>query len=31
MHTAEPLAPVPSNFEVELAIEKLKKSHITRY
>ena len=22
MHTAEPLAPVPSNFEVELAIEK---------
>jgi hypothetical protein len=29
MHTAEPLVPEPSAFEVELAIEKLK-SHITR-
>jgi hypothetical protein len=30
LHTAEPLAPEPSAFEAELAIEKLK-SHITRY
>ena len=30
-HTAEPLVPEPSVFEVELAIEKLKKSLITRY
>ena len=29
--TAEPLAPEPSNFEVQLAIEKLKTSQITRY
>jgi hypothetical protein len=25
IHTAEPLAPEPSNFEVEMAVEKLKK------
>ena len=31
IHTAEPLVPEPSAFEVELAIEKLKKSQITRY
>jgi len=31
IHTAEPLAPEPSNFEVEMAIEKLKTSQITRY
>ena len=30
IHTAEPLVPEPSTFEVELAIEKLK-NHITRY
>ena len=29
-HTAEPLVPEPSIFEVELAIEKLK-NHITKY
>jgi hypothetical protein len=27
IHTSEPLAPEPSAFEVELAIEKLKKNH----
>ena len=31
IHTAEPLVPEPSAFEVELAIEKLKKTQITRY
>jgi len=31
MHTAEQLLPEPRAFEVELAIEKLKKSQITRY
>jgi len=31
IHTVEPLVPDPSAFEVELAIEKLKKSQITRY
>jgi hypothetical protein len=31
IHTAEPLVPEPSALEVELAIEKLKKSQITRY
>jgi len=31
IHTAEPLVPEPSAFEVELAIRKLKKSLITRY
>ena len=32
IHTAEPLVPEPSTFvETELAIEKLKKSQITRY
>ena len=31
IHTAEPLVPEPSDFEVELAIEKLRKSQITRY
>ena len=31
IHTAEPLVPEPSVFEVELAIEKLKKPQITRY
>jgi hypothetical protein len=30
IHTAEPLLPEPSAFEVELAIEKAKKSQITR-
>jgi len=25
MHTAEPLVPEPSNFDVEMAIEKVKK------
>jgi len=30
-HTAEPLVPEPGAFEFELAIEKLKKSQITRY
>jgi len=29
IHTAEPLVPEPSAFEVELAIEKLKKTQIT--
>jgi hypothetical protein len=27
IHTAEPLVPEPSAFEVEMAIEKLKKRH----
>jgi hypothetical protein len=31
IHTAEPLVPEPSALEVELAIEKFKKSQITRY
>jgi hypothetical protein len=31
IHTVEPLVPEPSAFEVELAIENLKKSQITRY
>jgi hypothetical protein len=31
IHTAEPLVPEPSDLEVELAIENLKKSQITRY
>jgi len=31
IHIAEPLVPEPSAFEVELALEKLKKSQITRY
>jgi hypothetical protein len=31
IHTAEPLVPEPSVLEVELAIEKAKKSQITRY
>ena len=31
MHTAEKLVPQPSAFDVELAIEKLKKTQITRY
>jgi hypothetical protein len=31
IHTAKPLVPEPSAFEVELVIEKLKKSQITRY
>jgi len=31
IHTAEPLVPEPSAFEFEMAIEKLKKSQITRY
>ena len=31
IHTVEPPVPEPSAFEVELAIEKLKKSQITRY
>jgi len=30
-HTAEPLVPEPSAFEVEWAIEKLKKPLITRH
>jgi hypothetical protein len=29
-HTAEPLLPEPSAFEVEMAIEKLKKTHVAR-
>jgi len=29
--TAQPLMPEPSAFEVEMAIEKLKKTQITRY
>jgi hypothetical protein len=31
IHTAKPLVPDPSAFEVEMAIEKLKKTQITRY
>jgi hypothetical protein len=31
IHTVEPLVPEPSAFEFEMAIEKLKKSQITRY
>ena len=31
IHTAEPLVPEPSASEVELAIDKLKKSQIARY
>jgi hypothetical protein len=31
IHTAEPQVPKPSAFEVKVAIEKLKKIHITRY
>jgi len=33
IHTAEPLVPEPSAFEVEMAmaIEKLKRTQITRY
>jgi len=31
IHTAEPLVPEPSAFEVEMAIEKLKKTQIVRY
>ena len=31
IQTAEPLVPDPSAFEVELAIENLKKSQIARY
>ena len=31
IQAVEPLVPVPSAFEVELATEKLKKSEITRY
>jgi len=31
IHTAEPIVPEPSAFEVELAIVKDKKSQITRY
>jgi len=31
IHTVEQLVPEPSAFEVELAVEKLKKSQITRY
>jgi hypothetical protein len=31
IHTAEPLEPETSDFEFELAIEKLKKSQITRF
>ena len=31
IHTAEPLVPESSAFEVELNIKKLKKSQITRY
>jgi hypothetical protein len=31
IHTAELLVPEPSAFAVELAIEKLKKSQVTRY
>jgi len=30
IHTAEPLVPEPIAFEVELAIEKIKKTRITR-
>jgi len=28
IHTAEPLLPEPGAFEVEMAIEKLKKTHV---
>ena len=31
IHTVEPLVPEPSVFDVELAIEKLKKLRMTRY
>jgi len=31
IHTAEPLVPEPSASEIELAIDKLKKSQIVRY
>jgi len=31
LHTAEPLLPDPSTFEVENAIEKLKKTEVTKY
>jgi hypothetical protein len=31
VHTAEPLVPEPNAFEFEMAIEKLKKTQITRY
>jgi hypothetical protein len=31
IYTAEPLVPEPSVFEVEIAIEKIKKTQITRY
>jgi hypothetical protein len=31
IHTAEPLVPEPSDSEVEMAIEKLKRAEITRY
>jgi hypothetical protein len=31
IHTAEPLVSEPSVFEVEMAIEKLKKKQFTRY
>jgi hypothetical protein len=31
IHTAEPLVPEPSTFEVEMAIEKLKKTQIIKY
>jgi hypothetical protein len=31
MHTAEPVVPDPNAFEVEIAIEKLKKTQITSY
>ena len=30
-HTAEPLVPVPSAFEVEMVIKKTKKTQITKY
>ena len=31
IHTAEPLVPEPSAFEVEMAVENIKKTQITRY
>jgi len=31
IRTAEPLVPEPSAFEIVMAIQKLKKTHITRY
>jgi hypothetical protein len=31
IHTAEPLVPEPSVFEVEMAIESLKNTQFTRY